>query len=76
MAIVNFLTTTASPIGSWERNAAFICGHIGFFFFNFVNVGYILLYEGYALGRLRNNLLTKIALVGCVAQIVSCITSI
>lgn len=76
MPIVNFLTTKHAPEGSEERNAVFLCAHIGFFFFNLVNVGYILFYQGYAYGKLRTNRLMPIAIAACATQALSCSTSI
>ena len=50
--------------------------HCGFFMFNVLNVSYILLFEGFAFGRLGQNSLLKIAFFGCLFQICSCLTSI
>lgn len=74
--ITNYLSTMSEPEGSKDRNAIFFAGHIGFLLFNIINVGYIIFFDGIALRRLKDNLLTKITLVACVFQICSCSTSI
>jgi len=73
--IVDFLTTMSEPNGK-DRHAIFVSGHIGFLLFNVINVGYIIFFEGIALRRLKSNLLTKIALIACIMQAWSCVTSI
>lgn len=72
----NPLTPKDAPYGSEEKNIAFMIGHCGLFMFNFLNVSYILLFEGFAFGRLGQNSLLKIALCGCSFQMCSCVTSI
>ena len=75
--IVNFLTKNEEfPVGDERRNAAYMCGHMIFFTFNFINFVYINFYEGYAYGRLKHNTLTKAALLGVFLQMLSCFTSI
>ena len=75
MPIVNFLTDKNIE-ASDLRNSAFLIGHCGFFLFNFLNVLYLILFEGIAFGRLRQNFLSKLSLLACFTQILSCITSI
>jgi len=77
MGYVNFLAKEDDlDVGSDDRNMNFMLSHFGFLLFNVMNVAYLLLIEGYALGKLQTNVLSKIALVGCACQVLSCITSI
>ena len=73
--ITNFLDTMTTLPGK-DRNAIFLCAHIGFLAFNVINVAYILFFEGIALGRLKHNLLTKLTFTACSMQAWSCVTSI
>ena len=75
MPIVNFWVD-AEPEGTEGRNGAFLVGHLVFFMFNFLNVCYLTLFEGFIFQRFRKNPLLKIAFFACVVQICSCITSI
>jgi len=59
-----------------ERNIYFYLAHYGFLLFNVLNVTYIVLFEGYALGNLRKNFMLQLATVGCFSQILSCISSL
>lgn len=44
--------------------------------FNVINVSYLIFFEGYVFGGLKTNLLTRLALISCVFQLYSCVTSI
>jgi len=53
-----------------------VLGHFGFWVFNVVNVLYLVLIQGYVFGRLQRDILLKLALVGCLFQVISCSASI
>jgi len=53
-----------------------VLGHFGFWVFNVTNVLYLVLIQGYVFGRLQRDILLKLALVGCLFQVISCSASI
>ena len=64
------------PLGSDKRSINFAVSHVGFFLFNFINIAYLVVIEGYALRNLSKNFLHKLCLIGCACQLCSCITSL
>jgi len=77
MPILNFLTHKDDyPYGTDNRNIVFLIGHFGFWFFNFLNVSYLILFEGFAFGRLHKNYLSKLSLLAAFTQMISCCSSI
>jgi len=64
------------PYETAERNVYFYLGHYGFLLFNVLNVTYVVLFEGYALGNLRKNFMLQLATVACFSQSVSCYSSL
>lgn len=72
--IVNFLTKNDDP--KEDFYVAALTAHLIFCMFNVLNITYIVFFEGCVYGRLGKNTLTKLALVGCFAQMLSCMTSI
>ena len=77
MPILNFLTHKDDyPEGNAFRNTAFMIGHCAFWLLNFLNCSYLILFEGFAFGRLQKNYLSKLSLLACFTQTISCLSSI
>ena len=77
MPILNFFTHKDDyPYGTDDRNVVFLIGHLGFWFFNFLNVSYLILFEWFAFGRLRKNRLSQLSLLASFTQMISCCSSI
>jgi len=53
-----------------------VLGHFGFLVLNITNVLYLVLIQGYVFGRLQRDPLLKLALIGCLVQVISCSASI
>lgn len=62
--------------GAEARDTLFLVGHYGFFMFNLLNTSAILLFQHCVFGRLRKNYLSQLALVACISQMCSCVSSI
>jgi len=76
-AILNFLTHKSDyPEGNEFRNTAYMIGHCGFWLVNFLNCSFLILFEGFAFGRLQKNYLSKLSLIACFTQTLSCLSSI
>lgn len=59
-----------------EENRMAVTAHSCFWLFNFLNVLTMVLFQHFVFGRLGKNYLSKLAVVGCFGQVVSCTSSI
>jgi len=74
MAIVSFFSDDEE--GTSQFLAANMIGHSLFLLFNVINATYLILVQGFGLGRLQKDTLLKLTLAGCLLQHGSCIASI
>lgn len=63
-------------VNTVDRNALFLISHFGFVVFNVINVGVLVLLEGYAARRFWTNHVAQISLAAHLMQLVSCVTSL
>ena len=70
--IIEFLSTSTDA----SVNGASIIGHCIFFFCNFLNFFYLMLYEWYITGRWRRNAFLQLMTIAVVAHMISCVASI
>ena len=68
--LIEFLSSTSM------RAYLYLIGHIIFFFTNFLNFFYLMLYELFITGRWRRNIIFQLMTIAVVAQMISCVTSI
>ena len=76
MAVIDFSITSDAPEFTSAVGIIFTVTHCGFFLFNFLNLLYILLIEGFVFQRLNKNFLLKLSSAASFFQILSCISSI
>mmetsp|Transcript_6948 Transcript_6948/g.14769 ORF Transcript_6948/g.14769 Transcript_6948/m.14769 type:complete len:365 (-) Transcript_6948:540-1634(-) len=74
--VVSFTTLGVdAKLGSRDRDILFLISYSFFFLFNLLNVCALLLLQGFVFRRLNNNYLSKLALVACFTQMISCMCS-